>query len=265
MIPARYRVQVLDRAFRILDALKEAPDELSPAELAVRLRLHKSTIHRLLVVLEGQRFIRKTADGRYGLGMKLIEMGSRAAEQLDFGEHAKPFLQRLVDETGETAHISVLSGTEMVSIAHVPGRWSLRTPSTVGRRTETYCTSVGKAFIAFLPAPALDALIDRLHFTKHTQRTITSPSALRAALDRIRRRGFAVDDEEVEEGLRCVGAPVRDYTGNVVAAISVAGPVFRVQKAQIAAFARAVTAAADALSAHLGYAKTQPRRRKQVS
>ena len=121
-IPARYRVQVLDRSFRILDALSAASHELSPVELAGRLRLHKSTIHRLLVVLEGQRFIRRTADGRYGLGVKLIEMGSRAIEQLDLGAHALPFLQRLVEETGETAHISVLSGTEMVSIANVPGR-----------------------------------------------------------------------------------------------------------------------------------------------
>src|SRR3954468_13999326 len=107
---ARYRIQVLDRSFRILDELASAHGDLSPAELAAHLRLHKSTIHRLLVVLEGQRFIRKTIDGRYGLGMKLIELGNRAVEQLDLGEHALPFLQRLVDETGETAHICVLSG-----------------------------------------------------------------------------------------------------------------------------------------------------------
>jgi DNA-binding IclR family transcriptional regulator len=197
MIPARYRVQVLERSFRILDALAAAPDELSPVELAVHLGLHKSTIHRLLVVLEGQRFIRKTVDGRYGLGMKLIEMGSRAVEQLDLGEHALPFLQSLVDDAGETAHICVLSGTEMVSIANVPGRWTLRTPSTVGRRTQTYCTAVGKAFIAFLQPQVLDSLIAGLQFKRHTRRTIMTPSALRAELERIRRRGYAVDDEEV--------------------------------------------------------------------
>jgi DNA-binding IclR family transcriptional regulator len=265
MIPARYRVQVLDRSFRILEALADAPDELSPAELAVRLHLHKSTIHRLLVVLEGQRFIRKTPDGRYGLGMKLIEMGSRAVEQLDLGEHALPFLERLVEETGETAHICVLSGTEMVSIANVPGRWTLRTPSTVGRRTQTYCTAVGKAFIAFLPPSALDSLIERLQFKRQTRRTLMTASSLRVALDRVRRRGFAVDDEEVEEGLRCIGAPIRDYTGKVVAALSIAGPVFRIQKGQVASYARAVTAAADSLSADLGYIKPQQRGRKQVS
>jgi DNA-binding IclR family transcriptional regulator len=128
IVPARYRVQVLERSFRILDALAGAGDPLSPADLASRLRLHKSTIHRLLVVLEGQRFIRRTVEGKYCLGMKLIEMGSRAVEQLDLGAHAIPFLQQLVNETGETAHVGVLSGTEMVSIANVQGRWSLRAP-----------------------------------------------------------------------------------------------------------------------------------------
>ena len=265
MIPARYRVQVLERSFRILDALAGAAKELSPAELALRLRLHKSTIHRLLVVLEGQRFIRRTIDGRYGLGMKLIEMGSRAVEQLDLGEHAVPFLQQLVDETGETAHICVLSGTEMVSIANVAGRWTLRMPSTVGRRTQTYCTAVGKAFIAFLQPHLLSNLIERVEFVRLTRRTLMTPSALRTELERIRRRGYAVDDEEAEEGLRCIGAPIRDYTGNVVAALSIAGPVFRIQKGKVAVYARAVTAAADNLSADLGYIKPQAKGRKQVS
>jgi IclR family transcriptional regulator, KDG regulon repressor len=266
-IPARYRVQVLDRSFRILEALAEVSAELSPVDLANRLRLHKSTIHRLLVVLEGQGFIRRTSEGKYGLGMKLIEMGSRAVEQLDLGLGARAlsFLQQLVDETGETAHISVFSGNEMVSIANVQGRWTLRTPCTVGRRTQTYCTAIGKAFIAFLPEPELDALIAKLRFVQHTRHTIRTPSALKAELARVRRRGFAVDDEEVEEGLRCVGAPIRNYTGNVVASLSVAGPVFRIHKGDVAKVARAAIVAADGLSADLGHRAPKDRARRHVS
>jgi DNA-binding IclR family transcriptional regulator len=264
-VRARYRVQVLDRSFRILDALAAASRALTPAELGGTLRLHKSTIHRLLVVLEHYRFIRRTADGKYGLGTKLIEMGSRAMEQLDLGEHATPFLRRLVEETGETAHISVLSGTEMMSIANVPGRWTLTTPSTVGRRTHIYCTSVGKALIAFLPEDSLEPLLGRLDFAVHTRRTIASSAALRIELARIRRRGYAVDNEEVEEGLRCIGAPVRDYTGEVVASISIAGPVFRVTRGRVFELSRAVMKAADDLSADLGFAKPDPRRKRHVS
>lgn len=262
---ARYRVQVLDRSFRILDALAASDDAVSPADLAAGLRLHKSTIHRLLVVLEHQRFIRRTADGKYGLGTKLIELGSRAMEQLDLEEHAIPFLRRLAAETGETAHISVLSGTEMMSIANVPGRWTLTTPSTVGRRTQIYCTSVGKALIAFLPDDRLEPLLPRLQFTPHTRRTITSSAALRTELARIRRRGYAVDNEEAEEGLRCIGAPVRDYTGGVVASLSIAGPVFRVQKGRVAELSRAVIKAADDLSADLGHVSAEPPRKTKVS
>jgi DNA-binding IclR family transcriptional regulator len=261
-VPERYRVQVLDRSFRILETLAASPAELSAAELASRLHLHKSTIHRLVVVLERQRFIRRTENAKYGLGTRLIEMGCRAMEQLDLEACAKPLLQRLVAQTGETAHISVLSGTEMMSIANVPGRWSLRTPSTVGRRTQIHCTAVGKAFIAFLAPAPLEALIARIDFTRRTRRTITTVVGLKAELARIRRRGFALDDEEAEEGLRCIGAPVRNYTGDVVASLSIAGPVFRVTKGRVPPLAAAVVRAAEELSAELGYIKPQPRKQK---
>jgi DNA-binding IclR family transcriptional regulator len=263
-VPKRYRVQVLDRSFRILDTLAAAPAELSAAELAIRLHLHKSTVHRLLVVLERQRFIRRTENGKYGLGTRLIELGCRTMEQLDLETSARPFLQRLVAETGETTHIGVLSGTEMVSIANLPGRWTLGTPSTIGRQTPVYCTAVGKAFIAFLPSAPLEALIARIEFMRRTKRTIMSPAALRAELARIRRRGFALDDEEAEEGLRCIGAPVRNYTGDVVASLSIAGPVFRVTKGRVPSLAAAVMRAGEELSAELGYIKPQERRQKAV-
>jgi IclR family acetate operon transcriptional repressor len=187
--------------------------------------------------------------------MGLIEIGNRAMQQLDLGERATLFLQQLVDDTGETAHISVLSGAEMTSIANAPGRWTLRTPSTVGQRTHVHCTSVGKAFAAFLPAVQLEELISGLSFVRCTSRTITTPLLFREELARVRRRGFAVDDEEAEEGLRCIGAPVRNYSGVVVASMSIAGPIFRVQKRRVPELARAVVASADHLSAELGYRK----------
>ena len=120
-------------------------------------------------------------------------------------------------------------------------------------------------FIAFLPESDLDGLISRLRFVRHTRHTIVTPSALKAELVRVRRRGFAVDNEEVEEGLRCIGVPIRNYSGNVIASLSVAGPVFRVPKGRVAEFARAAIAAAADLSTDLGYVKPQLRRRRHVS
>jgi DNA-binding IclR family transcriptional regulator len=261
----RYRVQVLDRALRLMDALAIASEDLGPADLASRVGLHKSTIHRLLVVLERQRLIRRSAQGKYGLGMKLFELGSRAVLQLDPGAQAEPFLRRLVGLTGETSHICVRNGNEMMSIANVEGRWTLGTPSTVGRRTELYCTAVGKALMAYFPPKELDEVIAGLRFKRYTRRTITTATALREELARVRRRGFAVDDEEIEEGLRCIGAPIRNYTGEVIASISIAGPVFRIKKERLGDLARAVIATAEGLSAGLGYSRQPAPRSDKAS
>src|SRR5262245_30358081 len=131
-----YQVQVLDRALGILDALSNGGLELGLAELSEKLELHKSTVHRLLMVLERHRLIEKKPQiGKYRLGMKLFELGSKAVAQLDLRDRARPYLERLVSETGETAHICVLDGDRMLSIANVESQRTLRTPSTVGRRT----------------------------------------------------------------------------------------------------------------------------------
>lgn len=249
-----YRVQVLDRAVAILQVLADAPTELAPADLALRLRLHKSTIHRLLMVLERHRIIRKNpANGKYALGLKLFELGSRAAKGQSLRDHAQPFLARLVRETGETAHIAVLDDGDMVSIANVEGPRTLRMPSTVGRRTPAHCSAVGKAVLAFLPQSTLDELIARRPLITLTARTLATTGALAAELRRIRVRGYAIDDEEIEKGLRCVGAPVHDYTGRVVGAVSIAGPTFRMTKKKIPALAGSVLAVAGDLSVELGY------------
>jgi DNA-binding IclR family transcriptional regulator len=249
-----YRVQVLDRAVGILKVLADHPSDLAPAEIADRLSLHKSTIHRLIVVLEQHGFIRKTIlTGKYGLGLKLFELGSRAVAGLDVSERAKPFLDRLVQETGETAHVCVLDGHETVSIANVEGPRTVRMPATVGRRTPAHCTAVGKAALAFLPKETLDALLAHHPLPAYTHKTLVTRRALAADLEQVRRRGYAIDDEEVEKGLRCIGAPVRNYSGDVVASLSIAGPTFRVTRKRIPALALWVVRIAQDLSTDLGY------------
>lgn len=248
-----YRAQVLARSLQILDLLAESREELGPSALAARLSLHRSTIHRLLMVLEHHRLVhRGPAEGKYRLGMKLFELGNRAVAQLDLRQRAGPFLKELVEQTGEDAHVCILDGTEMLSIADVEGTWKLRTPTTIGRRTPVYCTSAGKALIAFLPEPALDLLIGQVQFKRYTDRTMMTPTVLRAELARVRQRGFAIDNEEIEAGLRCVGAPIRNHTGQAVAAISIAGPVFRFKKDRLPALVRAVRRSARDLSAEMG-------------
>jgi DNA-binding IclR family transcriptional regulator len=126
----------------------------------------------------------------------------------------------------------------------------------VGSQAPVYCTSVGKAVIAFFPEAALDELIRGLTMTRYTDRTLTTSDSLKAELVVTRERGFAVDDEELEEGLRCISAPVRNYSGRVIASMGIAGPVFRVTRGKVPRLARAVMAAARDLSADLGYKDT---------
>jgi DNA-binding IclR family transcriptional regulator len=250
----RYRIQVLDRAFSILDVLAEAEGELDRVELAKRLSLHKSTLHRLLMILEQRQLIRKSrVHGKYSLGMRLFELGSRAIEQVDLRDRAEPFLCRLVKEVGETSHIAILNGTEMLSIINVQGPRKVRTPTTSGGRIPVHCTAVGKALLAFLPIAHLRSLIPTLSLQRFTDKTIVTREALEAELLRVRARGYAVDDEEIEDGLRCVGAPIHGHGGQVVAAISIAGPIFRMAKRRLPELGRAVSGTAHDLSFDLGY------------
>jgi IclR family KDG regulon transcriptional repressor len=250
----RYRVQVLDRTLRLLDLLAESDSDLGPTELGEKLALHRSTTHRLLKVLERHQLIRKSpVEGKYSLGIKLYELGSRVVSQFDLASRSQPFLRRLVDIAGETAHVCVLNDAEMVSVANVEGPWTVRTPSTVGRRTPLYCTSVGKVLLAYLPKAEQGRLIDQVSFVRRTRRTITTRAALETELQLIGRRGFGMDNEEIEDGLRCIGAPVFNHRGEIAAAISVAGPVFRMTRQRLPEIVRAVKGAGRDLSHDLGF------------
>jgi len=262
VVDSPYQVQVLDRALGILDLLAGESPELGPSEVSEGTGLHKSTVHRLLQVLERHRLIEKIAQsGKYRLGLRLFELGSKAMAQFDLRERAKAYLKRLVLETGETAHICILDGDRMLSIANVESPRTLRTPSTVGHRTPLHCTSVGKTLLAFLPEDERNDLINQCELTDYTRHTITKPARLKAELKLIRQRGYAMDDEEIEEGLRCVGAPVMDHSGKVIAAMSIAGPAFRLTEDRIPAVARSVIQAASELSVELGYKETRPEKK----
>lgn len=249
-----YRVQVLDRAFTILNALAENGSELGLVEVSAQLRLHKSTVHRLLAALERNRYVeRSLSSGKYRLGWKLFELGMQAVAHRDLFQLARPVLEWLMAETGETAHVGVLQEGEVISVLNVESRQTVRTPSTVGTRAPAHCTSLGKAILACLPRQQVMEFVRARGLRSYTCNTITQLSLLESELRRIRDRGYAVDNEEREEGLRCIGAPVLDHTGRVLAAISIAGPAFRMGQDRLSALATSVMSAAARLSASLGY------------
>lgn len=249
-----YQVQVLDRALAILQMLSAEGPDLSLGEISTKLELHKSTVHRLIMVLERHKFIeRNSINGRLRLGLKLFELGTRAISHLDLRERARPILDRLVLETGETVHLGILDDTEVLYLEKVEPARSVRMTSSVGRRNPAYCTAMGKAIMAYMPEEQVEAIVRKHGLKALTANTITSFLELKTDLAAIRSRGYSIDNEEIEEGVRCVGCVVRDFSGGPIAAISVSGPAFRLAREKVKGLAQPVIAAAGALSAQLGF------------
>ena len=249
-----YQIQVLDRALAVLRALSQEGPDLSLAQISTLLGLHKSTAHRLIMVLEGHKLIeRNFKTGTYRLGMKLFELGTRAVSQLDLRERARPILERLVRETDETVHLCIYDHGEVVYVDKVEPARSVRLASTVGRRHPAFCTAVGKAMMALMPEDKVEAAVQKHGLHPLTRKTIGSLAELKTELAKVRKLNYATDDEENEEGVCCVGAAVRGASGEVVAAISVSGPSFRLPSAKIPIVAKSVMGAANRLSVELGY------------
>ena len=245
--------QVVDRIVDILETFTWLGSELGVSDISRALDLKKATAHRLLASLRRRGLIAQDpATRRYRLGMKLWELGTMATSQVDWADRVKPFLEQLTEVSGETAHLAVLNDGQVLYVDKVESSRSLRMPSQVGRRLPVHCTGVGKALIAYLPDEVLSGLIARRGLSRFTSRTITELESLMIELARTRDRGYSVDNEEIEDGLVCIGAPVRDHTAHVVAAISIAGPSSRLRPETIGDHAREVVEQANAMSATLG-------------
>ena len=251
--PERYRIQAVERVGAILDVFSPEQPELGVTEIAERTGLHKSTAHRFLVNLEAVGLLeRDQKSQRYRLGLRMFEMGGIVLEQMSLWDEALPYLEGLVHESGETGHLAVLERGEAIYIEKVETSRALRIPSAMGRGYPAHATSLGKVLLADLGEDEVRAITDAHGMASYTRTTTTDVDTLLAELTDIRDKGFAVDDEEYDEGLRCVGAPIRDHTGRVVAALGIGGPVTRVTPERVDELARLVIDAADGLSRRLG-------------
>lgn len=246
-------VQVLDRALDLIELLSLERSGLGVTELGGRLSLHKSTVHRLLSALAERGYIEKE-DSRYRLGLKFVELASLRLNQLELKTEAAPELRRLTESLGQVVHLAILDGTEAVYIEKLEPQTSLRMYSQIGRRIPLHCTALGKSLLSGLKEPDRAAIATRLGFQKFTAATITTPEGLLQELDRVQKRGWSIDDGEYEDGIRCVGSPVRDYTGRVIAAISASGSA---RPGGFEDIARQVTATARAISRRMGYTASE--------
>jgi DNA-binding IclR family transcriptional regulator len=248
-----YKVQALDRAFAVLDLLGESEMPIGLAQVASSLQLHKSTAHRFLMVLERHRMVERTGSGKFRLGLRLFDFGNRAIEQYDLRDRAQPHLRRLVAETEETAHLCILEQTRVIYIDKIEPARSVRMITRIGSSNPVHCTSVGKAILAFLPEERIADILRRTRFERLTHRTIATPEALRVEIEKTRRRGYAVDDEELEEGLRCIAVPILDAQRLPVAAVSVSGPSFRVTAQKLPAIANQLLQCVRGISVDMGF------------
>ena len=252
----RYRIHVIDRAAQILDCFGFDHQELSVSEIGAKTGLHRSTAHRILMALEYNDLIKQNpSTGKYHLGIKLFKLGHQAVSQLNLREICRPFLSRLMNDTKETIHLAVLDDDQVLYLDKVEGPHALRMPSRVGRYIPTYCTSLGKAMLSCLDDQEVKSILRRQTLKPHTENTVKNINQLLADLGSVRKRGYAVDNEEIEIGLRCVGAPLRDYTGGMVGAISVAAPSARLSEKNTPVIGRMVIAIAAGISEKLGFEK----------
>ncbi|HEY3877669.1 MAG TPA: IclR family transcriptional regulator [Trebonia sp.] len=239
--PAEAGVQSVHRALDVLEALAAAGGTASLGELAATCGLPAPTLHRIAGTLADRGYLRHTVDRRYSLGSRLVPLGADAHALL--GERALPVLRRLAELTGETANLAVLSQGRAEYVAQAPGRHTMRTFTEVGNRVELHCTGVGKALLAAAGPAQASRLVTAEPLTAQTPATITSANALRAEIALIRDRGHALDEGEMEAGVRCVAVGL---PGTVPMAVSVSGPAVRMTDILVADAVSALhTAAAE--------------------
>src|SRR5258706_10039996 len=251
--PRRMRLSSVANAIRLTKAFSEQEYEMGISALAARLGLAKSTVHRLATTLVEYDILEQNREtGKYRLGLALFELGALVRRKMDAASESRGQMHALVESTGETVQLAVLDHLSVLYIRIRESRQAVRMSSGLGSRAPAHCTSVGKALLAFQPPEMVQQVIDN-GLTRYTEHTITDGPALVAELASIRARGYAIDDEEIEVGLRCVAAPIRDHSGHVTAAISVAAPVQRMSKKTVQTTIPSVVAAAEAIPRPLAY------------
>jgi DNA-binding IclR family transcriptional regulator len=252
---ASYAVPAVENAISILETLGAA-QPMSLTELSKTLGLGKSSVYRLLVTLALRGYVEKDpASDRYQLTYRLFAVGSRASEQLGLREVAQPLMHRLGARTGETVNLGVLDGFRTVSIYLVESAHPLRIHMRIGG-VSAHATATGKILLAALEPAELSRRLAGRRLESITEKTINSRPALLEELQRVSQRGYAIDDEECSLGLRCVGAPVRDHRGIVVAALSMVAPCHRLPPSGLPAAIAMVREAAAEISLRLGYTQS---------
>ncbi len=248
----------LTKVVRVLDAFSTVDRALSLADIGQRTGFPKSTAHRLLAAMREAGLLDQDRErDRYRLGMKLFELGNIVLANMELHREARPFVDALTRQSGQAVHLAVFDGQRALVIHRADASPEKGQPTAMIEQAPVHCTSVGKVILAYQSEATVERVI-AAGLARFTDSTITDPRVLREQLNEIRGRGYAIDEGEHQPGLRCVGAPIRDQSGRVVAAISITGPFWRLPQSEIDGLAKVAMHSANAISLALGYRPAEP-------
>jgi len=247
------QVQSLMRALALLEQVSAHEHGATLTDLASAVELAPSTAHRLLKTLEAMSYVRQDEErSLWFVGVKAFTVGSAYARARDIVATARPLMRDLMEEVEESVNLAVLDQDEAVYLTQVECHQLMRAHALPGSRPPVHCSGVGKALLSFLPPARMAAILKRIPYPRLTERTLADAAALRAELEQVRLRGYAVDDEEHSCGMRCVAAAIFDENGDAVAAISMTGPSARITAERLPALGVSVMRTADRITAAIG-------------
>lgn len=249
-----YPIKVLTKTFAVLETLLEHRSPMSMSEISEKLDFYPSTVHRILDTLKYGGYVEQNPiTQKYQLGLKLIELGMAKINQIDLVKEAKPFLRELAKKCNETVHLGILEDNNVLYLAKEESSQTIRMISYVGRRAPLHCTALGKVLLAYLPSTERNKILDKIELSKLTDKTITDKKQLEIELNKIEQKGMSWDREENEKDVRCIAAPIKDYQGRVVAAVSISRPAYRVNKKNQDHLQEELIATCQKISSRLGY------------
>jgi len=249
-----YPIKVLNKTFSILEILLQQGSAMNMTELSKKLDLYPSTTHRILDTLRHWGYVEQDLNTqKYQLGLKLLELGMAKLHQMDLVREATPYLKELVKQCNETVHLGVLEEGEVLYLAKEESSQTIRMISYVGKRAPLHCTALGKILLAYMPEEERKKILEDRGLPRLTENTITDRNKLEKELSKIQKQGFALDQEENEKDVQCIAAPIRNCQGEVIAALSISSPAFRIDKNAQNNLKEALLETSKNISKRLGY------------
>lgn len=246
--------RTVDRALEILLCFNQDEPSLTLTQISERVGMHKSTVYRLLTTLEKKGFIQRVEEnGTYRLGLGLVKLGALVLKSNNIYRQAILYMHRLSAEYRETVDLAILDGAEVVYLQVVESPQRVKLATAPGERLPAFCTATGKAFLAFLPDDQVQSILKR-GMRKYTECTITSIPEILKELRRTRERGFAISEQEFEQGINAVAAPILDANQSPLAAMAIVGPAFRLPLERLMQIGKTLRETTDAIARDIGLA-----------